>query len=46
MVKRQFEADKYTRIYLGIREYVTESLENDPRSEAALDRFSSWAGDS
>lgn len=45
-VQKKFEAEKYNKVYVNIRDYVIERLEHDPRAEDALDRLSSWAGDS
>ena len=45
-VRRQFEAERYTRTYTNIRDYVVDRLDHDPRAGDVLDRLSSWAGDS
>ena len=44
-VPKQFEAEKYTRTYSDIYNYVTDLLEHDPRADDALDCLSSWAGE-
>lgn len=45
-VRRQFEAERYMRTYASIKDYIVDRLETDPRAKEALERFSSWAGES
>ena len=45
-IKKQFEAERYSRTYTNIQDHITDCLENDPRTDGAIERLSSWAGNS